>query len=87
MLIVDLSAGHGYDRNQCAEFCPSSHHFMVNGHEHTLNFSTAGANARRSAARSSAHYGPAIAAAATHCQHAEPWPALASTACVRDALT
>ena len=35
-------AGHGYDQNQCAEFCSSGHHFTVNGREHVLTFSTAG---------------------------------------------
>ena len=24
-------SGHGSDNNQCAEFCPTSHHFSVNG--------------------------------------------------------
>ena len=35
-------AGHGYDNNQCAEFCVTSHHFLVNGQEHMLNFTEAG---------------------------------------------
>lgn len=35
-------AGHGYDNNQCAEFCVTSHHFLVNGKEHMLNFTEAG---------------------------------------------
>ena len=35
-------AGHGYDNNQCAEFCITSHHFTVNGKEHVLNFTEAG---------------------------------------------
>lgn len=34
--------GHGYDNHQCAEFCITSHHFIVNGHEHMLNFTEAG---------------------------------------------
>ncbi|KAL0025366.1 hypothetical protein WJX79_001061 [Trebouxia sp. C0005] len=34
--------GHGYDNNQCAEFCITSHHFTVNGQEHVLNFTEAG---------------------------------------------
>ncbi|DBA77212.1 TPA: hypothetical protein ACH3X1_009783 [Trebouxia sp. C0004] len=34
--------GHGYDNNQCAEFCITSHHFTVNGHEHMLEFTEAG---------------------------------------------
>lgn len=38
----NAGAGHGYDNNQCAEFCISSHHFTVNGHEHMLNFTEAG---------------------------------------------
>ena len=37
-----VCAGHGYDNNQCAEFCITSHHFMVNGIEHVLNFTEAG---------------------------------------------
>lgn len=37
-----IGAGHGYDNNQCAEFCITSHHFIVNGHEHMLNFTEAG---------------------------------------------
>lgn len=34
--------GHGYDNNQCAEFCITSHHFIVNGKEYVLNFTEAG---------------------------------------------
>jgi len=37
-----IGAGHGYDNNQCAEFCITSHHFTVNGQEHMLNFAEAG---------------------------------------------
>ena len=39
---VPWFAGHGYDNNQCAEFCITSHHFIVNGVEHVLNFTEAG---------------------------------------------
>ncbi len=35
-------AGHGSDENNCAEFCPTSHHFLVNGQEHLVNFTNAG---------------------------------------------
>ena len=38
----NVGAGHGYDNNQCAEFCITSHHFTVNGHEHMLKFTEAG---------------------------------------------
>jgi hypothetical protein len=36
------AAGHGSDNNNCAEFCPTTHTFVVNGAAHTLNFSVAG---------------------------------------------
>ncbi len=38
----NIGTGHGYDNNQCAEFCITSHHFTVNGHEHMLKFTEAG---------------------------------------------
>ena len=28
---------------QCAEFCPTSHHFRVNGHQYLVNYTEAGA--------------------------------------------
>ena len=35
--------GHGSDNNNCAEFCVTSHHFIVNGkHENSRIFDTAG---------------------------------------------
>jgi hypothetical protein len=37
-----LDAGHGSDEFNCAEFCPTSHHFTVNGHEVAVNFTEAG---------------------------------------------
>ena len=41
--IVAIITGHGSDENGCGEFCPTSHHFVVNGiHENMRNFSTAG---------------------------------------------
>lgn len=38
-------AGHGYDlvNAQCAEFCVTSHHFSVNGGEHSVEYKEAGA--------------------------------------------
>ncbi|KAL3136582.1 hypothetical protein ABBQ38_005828 [Trebouxia sp. C0009 RCD-2024] len=41
-LLEAVVTGHGYDNNQCAEFCITSHHFLVNGKEHLLNFTEAG---------------------------------------------
>lgn len=37
-------AGHGYDlvNLQCAEFCVTSHHFFVNGAEHSVEYKEAG---------------------------------------------
>jgi hypothetical protein len=37
-------AGHGYDlvNLQCAEFCVTSHHFQVNGIEHSVTYKEAG---------------------------------------------
>ncbi|XP_072020016.1 uncharacterized protein [Amphiura filiformis] len=41
--IVAIITGHGSDENGCGEFCPTSHHFVVNAkHENVKNFSTAG---------------------------------------------
>jgi len=40
--IEAVISGHGSDSNSCGEFCPSSHHFVVNGHPHVVTFSTAG---------------------------------------------
>lgn len=37
-----LCTGHGSDKNQCAEFCPTSHHFTVGGVEHVRSFEAAG---------------------------------------------
>ena len=37
-----LAAGHGSDEFNCAEFCPTSHHFTINGQEVALNFTEAG---------------------------------------------
>ncbi|KAK9816886.1 hypothetical protein WJX72_006713 [[Myrmecia] bisecta] len=34
--------GHGSDENQCAEFCSTSHHFIINGVEHFVNYTEAG---------------------------------------------
>ncbi|KAK9835916.1 hypothetical protein WJX74_010910 [Apatococcus lobatus] len=41
-VIAAVITGHGSDENNCAEFCPTSHHFSVNGHEHLVNFTNAG---------------------------------------------
>lgn len=41
-LIVSLITGHGSDENNCAEFCPTSHHFVVNGKEHSIVHDEAG---------------------------------------------
>lgn len=35
-------AGHGSDDQNCAEFCVTSHTFLVNGVEHTAVFREAG---------------------------------------------
>ena len=35
-------AGHGSDEENCAEFCVTSHTFLVNGAEHTVTFREAG---------------------------------------------
>lgn len=41
--LVAVITGHGSDDAGCAEFCPTSHHFSVNGHERMVaNFSDAG---------------------------------------------
>ena len=37
-----IPAGHGFDENNCAEFCVTAHRFWVNGKPHTLTFSKAG---------------------------------------------
>lgn len=38
-----MHAGHGENNPQnCAEFCPTSHHFTVNGREYAVSFDTAG---------------------------------------------
>lgn len=39
-----LITGHGSETNQCAEFCNHTHHFFVNGAEHTLAFPEARSN-------------------------------------------
>ena len=36
------AAGHGSDEFNCAEFCPTSHHFIINGHEMVVEFKEAG---------------------------------------------
>lgn len=36
--------GHGSDEHNCAEFCPTSHHFIINGKEHYVNYTEAGTN-------------------------------------------
>ncbi|KAL6745641.1 PHM/PNGase F domain-containing protein [Haematococcus lacustris] len=42
-IIMAVISGHGSDDNNCAEFCPTSHHFTVNGvEEHVASFDTAG---------------------------------------------
>jgi len=35
-------AGHGSDDQNCAEFCVTSHTFLVNGAAHTVTFREAG---------------------------------------------
>jgi hypothetical protein len=35
-------AGHGSDDQNCAEFCVTSHTFLVNGAAHTVAFREAG---------------------------------------------
>lgn len=38
-----VATGHGENNKEnCAEFCPTSHHFTVNGHDHAVSFDTAG---------------------------------------------
>lgn len=37
-----VASGHGSDEFNCAEFCPTSHHFLVNGKEVLVNFTEAG---------------------------------------------
>ena len=39
---VVVAAGHGSDEFNCAEFCPTSHHFTINGEKVALNFTEAG---------------------------------------------
>ncbi|KAK9805085.1 hypothetical protein WJX73_003188 [Symbiochloris irregularis] len=41
-LLHAFITGHGSDDQNCAEFCPTSHHFSVNGREHLINFTNAG---------------------------------------------
>lgn len=41
-LIVSFITGHGSDENGCAEFCPTSHEFAVNGRPHSVVFWEAG---------------------------------------------
>jgi hypothetical protein len=33
-----LVTGHGSETSQCAEFCNHGHHFVLNGHEHVVDF-------------------------------------------------
>lgn len=33
-----LVTGHGSETSQCAEFCNHGHHFVLNGHEHLVDF-------------------------------------------------
>ena len=41
--IYAVITGHGSDNNNCAEFCVTSHHFLVNNrHKNTRIFDTAG---------------------------------------------
>lgn len=40
--LVSLITGHGSDEHGCAEFCPSSHHFEVNGAEFSRALGEAG---------------------------------------------
>lgn len=39
--LVATITGHGSDNNGCAEFCVTSHHFIVNGHENVNVFKNA----------------------------------------------
>jgi len=41
-LLYAMVTGHGSDEFKCAEFCPTSHHFSINGEEVVLNFTEAG---------------------------------------------
>ena len=47
--LVATISGHGSDNNGCAEFCVTSHHFIVNGHSNDRVFSwvTASKNTRK----------------------------------------
>ncbi|XP_013395594.1 uncharacterized protein LOC106162737 [Lingula anatina] len=40
--LVSVITGHGSDENGCGEFCPTSHHFVVNGKTYSRTFDTAG---------------------------------------------
>lgn len=42
VLLAAVITGHGDDNNGCGEFCVTSHHFVINGHEHSIRFSEAG---------------------------------------------
>ena len=39
--LVATISGHGSDNNGCAEFCVTSHHFIVNGHSNVQVFKNA----------------------------------------------
>ena len=39
--LVATISGHGSDNNGCAEFCVTSHHFIVNGHSNVKVFKNA----------------------------------------------
>eukprot|EP00884_Botryococcus_braunii_P002885 jgi/Botrbrau1/12598/Bobra.0169s0126.1 len=43
-ILVATITGHGSDEHNCAEFCPTSHHFVINGKEHFVNYTEAGTN-------------------------------------------
>jgi len=42
ILIFAVISGHGSDNNNCAEFCVTSHHFIVNNHTYVKTFTNAG---------------------------------------------
>lgn len=42
VVIYAVITGHGSDDNNCGEFCVTSHHFIINGKEHSIKFNNAG---------------------------------------------
>eukprot|EP00730_Choanoeca_flexa_P007592 TRINITY_DN12354_c0_g2_i4.p1 TRINITY_DN12354_c0_g2~~TRINITY_DN12354_c0_g2_i4.p1 ORF type:complete len:626 (+),score=124.04 TRINITY_DN12354_c0_g2_i4:185-2062(+) len=42
VVLEAVITGHGSDNNGCGEFCPTSHHFVINGDEYMVNFTEAG---------------------------------------------